>query len=336
MPTVRLITALTVVLTLIVALLAPLPAVAQDSVTIQSLTIAVWPEFDQPTALVFYRGSVAEGTAVPVRLRFALPSGAAIHAVAYRLPDGQLVNAPFSMGADALTMTSPNGTFHVEFYDPALMREGDERRYTLEWRSEYDVGNLIWEVQQPAEAGNLSITPGESTLTLDAYGLPLYRIVAGPVLAGEVAHLEVRYTRPTTALTADLLQVGTQTTASPQGLSNTLFLILVGVIVAALAGVAGYFYAGRRQPARLPPSSAEAAPLPLETPLSPRELEVLKLIAEGLGNREIGMRLGISPKTVARHRENLMAKLDLHSRTELVKYAIRIGLIDVGKEQPQP
>lgn len=335
MPTVRPINMLVGALILIAALLVPVSAAAQDGVTIQTLTIAIWPEFDQPTALVFYMGSVAEGISLPVRLRFALPSGAAIHAVAYRLPDGQLANAPFSVGADALTMTSPNGTFHVEFYDPALMREGDERHYTLEWRSEYDVGNLIWEVQQPAEASNLSITPGESTLTVDSYGLPLYRIVAGPVLAGEAVHLEVRYTRPTSALTADLLQAGTQTATAPQGLSNTIFLILVGVIAAALAGIAGYFYAGRRQLTKPVPSTAEVASPSIETPLSSRELEVLKLIAEGLGNREIGLRLGISPKTVARHRENLMAKLDLHSRTELVKYAIRIGLIDVEKEQPQ-
>jgi two-component system response regulator NreC len=63
--------------------------------------------------------------------------------------------------------------------------------------------------------------------------------------------------------------------------------------------------------------------------LTDREREVLALVAEGLLNREIGERLGISPKTVARHRENIMRKLELHSRTELVKYAIKIGLIDI-------
>jgi two-component system response regulator NreC len=61
--------------------------------------------------------------------------------------------------------------------------------------------------------------------------------------------------------------------------------------------------------------------------LTEREQEVLTLLAEGLVNREIGEQLGISPRTVARHRENIMRKLGLHSRTELVKYAIRIGLI---------
>lgn len=61
--------------------------------------------------------------------------------------------------------------------------------------------------------------------------------------------------------------------------------------------------------------------------LTPREQEILELLAEGLTNDEIADRLVISRHTVARHRENLMRKLDLHNRSELVKYAIRKGLI---------
>ena len=75
-------------------------------------------------------------------------------------------------------------------------------------------------------------------------------------------------------------------------------------------------------------SRMEEAEGPVST-LTERESEVLALVAEGRLNREIAEQLGISPKTVARHRENIMHKLGLHSRTELVKYAIKIGLIDI-------
>lgn len=61
--------------------------------------------------------------------------------------------------------------------------------------------------------------------------------------------------------------------------------------------------------------------------LTDREQEVLAHLADGASNLEIGETLGISPKTVARHRENIMRKLGMHSRTELVKYAIRKGII---------
>ena len=66
---------------------------------------------------------------------------------------------------------------------------------------------------------------------------------------------------------------------------------------------------------------------PDDEPLTPREQEVLTLIAEGLSNNEIADRLVISAKTVDRHRENIMRKLNLHNRVDLVKYALRKGLI---------
>ena len=61
--------------------------------------------------------------------------------------------------------------------------------------------------------------------------------------------------------------------------------------------------------------------------LTEREHEVLIHLAEGVSNEEIAASLVISPKTVERHRENIMRKLNLHSRSELVRYAIRKGII---------
>ncbi len=61
--------------------------------------------------------------------------------------------------------------------------------------------------------------------------------------------------------------------------------------------------------------------------LTAREREVLGCIADGMTSREIAEKLVISVKTVERHRENIMAKLDIHNRVELVKYAMRKGII---------
>lgn len=66
----------------------------------------------------------------------------------------------------------------------------------------------------------------------------------------------------------------------------------------------------------------------LEDPLSPRESEVVKLIAEGLTSREIGALLNISAKTVERHRSNVLDKLGLRDRVALTRYAIRRGLVE--------
>lgn len=61
--------------------------------------------------------------------------------------------------------------------------------------------------------------------------------------------------------------------------------------------------------------------------LTDREREVLKLVAEGYANKEIAKMLEVRPKTVEGHKTNLMAKLDIHNKADLVKYAIRKGVI---------
>lgn len=73
----------------------------------------------------------------------------------------------------------------------------------------------------------------------------------------------------------------------------------------------------------------EAVTDPYET-LTDREREVLHLIGEGFSGPEIARRLSISPRTVGTHRTNLMAKLNLHHQAELVRYALKRGLVTLG------
>ncbi len=72
------------------------------------------------------------------------------------------------------------------------------------------------------------------------------------------------------------------------------------------------------------PAAPETPPVPLST----RENEVIKLLAQGHSNKDVARQLGISVKTVDTHRTNLMRKIGLHSITELVRYAIRNGLVE--------
>jgi len=74
--------------------------------------------------------------------------------------------------------------------------------------------------------------------------------------------------------------------------------------------------------------AAGAGSDPYET-LTDREKQVLKLVAEGKSNKEVADDLGISVKTAMTHREHVMEKLGLHNRTELVRFAIRQGVIRV-------
>ena len=114
------------------------------------------------------------------------------------------------------------------------------------------------------------------------------------------------------------------------------------VLAAARAGAAGYLLKQSADEeivtacrAALAGSSfiapgglSDVAPDSNEPQLTVRELEVLKLVAEGRSSREISQQLVISVKTVDRHRSNIMDKLGVRDRVQLTRYAIRAGLIE--------
>ena len=81
-------------------------------------------------------------------------------------------------------------------------------------------------------------------------------------------------------------------------------------------------------------SSTQAPPRPRASPLSPREQDVLKLLAQGYTNQEVGTRLHVSVKTVETHRTQLMERLDIHGIAGLVRYAIRAGMLNVDPGSP--
>jgi LuxR family maltose regulon positive regulatory protein len=85
-------------------------------------------------------------------------------------------------------------------------------------------------------------------------------------------------------------------------------------------------YVGRLL-ARAPAEPVPAASSPLIEPLSDRELEVLRLIAAGLSNREIAQKLVITPGTAKWHANNIYGKLGVHSRTQAVALARELGLL---------
>jgi DNA-binding NarL/FixJ family response regulator len=73
----------------------------------------------------------------------------------------------------------------------------------------------------------------------------------------------------------------------------------------------------------------ERSPLAQGVELTPREREVLQLLAEGLASKEIADRLEVAVSTIESHRKQIMARLELRSVAELTKYAIRTGLTSV-------
>lgn len=65
--------------------------------------------------------------------------------------------------------------------------------------------------------------------------------------------------------------------------------------------------------------------------LSPREQQIMRLVVEGSTTRQIAEKFSLSPKTVENHRANLMKKLGVHNKMELIRYAVKLGLVDVDQ-----
>lgn len=84
----------------------------------------------------------------------------------------------------------------------------------------------------------------------------------------------------------------------------------------------------RRLALASPPRDRDGTPRPRGNRLTARESEVLQLVAEGSANKQVAARLGISIKTVEKHREHLMAKLNIHDTAGLTRYAIAAGVIE--------
>jgi DNA-binding NarL/FixJ family response regulator len=103
---------------------------------------------------------------------------------------------------------------------------------------------------------------------------------------------------------------------------------LVEACRAALRGESFLYPGATSGPVRGEEQHADGDDPAHDDPLSARELEVVKLIAEGYSGRQIAETLVISEKTVERHRANILEKLDVRGRVELTRYAIRRGLVE--------
>jgi DNA-binding NarL/FixJ family response regulator len=103
---------------------------------------------------------------------------------------------------------------------------------------------------------------------------------------------------------------------------------LVEAVRAAMRGER-FLYPGARTPLIADFLLRARQNLPMrQEPLTPREQEIVKLVAEGYTNKQIAETLVISEKTVERHRANILEKLGMRDRVELTRYAIRHGLIE--------
>jgi NarL family two-component system response regulator YdfI len=154
----------------------------------------------------------------------------------------------------------------------------------------------------------LALEPGES---------PVYSLPAGPDRVARLPAMVVLGDAPAQSWSGRALRSGALGALPRTATADQI----VAAVMAAAAGLAV------REPASVRSAVSAVTPFEPVQSLTPREVEILGLMAEGLGNKGIGARLGISEHTVKTHVGSLFAKLRVSTRAEAVASAARFGLI---------
>ncbi len=201
------------------------PVHAQDalqnnsSVTFESMEVDFWPEYDSPVMLVIYRIVLSPTQALPVEIKLQIPARAGDpNAVATQQTDGNLLTLDFTRQVNGdwatLAFTAPTKEIQVEYYDPALTRQGKQRQFEYRWLGDYAVKEFIFQVQQPTGATSVKITPVVDTSSLGGDGLMYYQTSLGSVAADQALTIAVEYQKDTDILTTTGKQVEPITPAS--------------------------------------------------------------------------------------------------------------------------
>jgi len=266
---------LTLAILLAPALLLPQSAATQGApVQIDTLTVAIWPEYDQPETLVVYRVQLDAEAPLPVEVSFRLPPYIQeMYAVAYGDSGGGLVSIDpttyeLRQEDDGVRLTMPvtSPRLQFEYYDPnILVKDGDARQLTFDFIAPYAIAKASFEVQEPFEAQGFTLTPApESTIT-GGDSLQYHITTVDDLTAGDPFTVSASYRRATdeTSLNALVAETGVSQASPPSDAASppsdaapppsdaasgtpTWVYLLVGVVgLLLLAGIGYWWWKGR-------------------------------------------------------------------------------------------
>ena len=198
-------------ITLAFLILASAASYAQPPhVHLQRFEVAIWPEYDQPAALVMYRGWLAPDVELPITVTLPLPSQVTTpNAVAKRGPGTGLLVAPHTIESNGdwnmIHVQTDLPEIRVEFYVD-LATDQPTRNFTFEWPGGPVIDEAFYEVMQPLGATDFAATPSSAPPALGPDGLTYQREELGPIAEGAPFYVQFAYSKNTPDLTASALQ----------------------------------------------------------------------------------------------------------------------------------
>ncbi|MBM4424574.1 MAG: zinc ribbon domain-containing protein [Chloroflexi bacterium] len=237
--------------------LAASAALAQSVVSLSSLEIAFWPEFDRPAMLVIYRGTFSPDTSLPASVRIDIPAkyGPPI-AVAFIDAQGQLLNLEYTTAVSGDTMSiafsAPSANFQIEYYDSGLDLSSTTRRYSFATALAYPIDSLTLQVQQPVDASGMQGTPALGQPRTGSDGLTYFDAARSNIAAGSAITFDISYTKATDTLTSSVQgpvvtpDLPPEPGAATQGDDTILIWAIVGLVGVAMVGGGVVMYARSR------------------------------------------------------------------------------------------
>jgi hypothetical protein len=186
---------------------------AQGPLSLAELEIDLWPEYDRSEVLVIYKAKLPANVSLPVDITFKIPAVAGEpFAVAVRQMDGALLNATYDRQIEGewalITITATMPEIQLEYYDPQIQKDGNNRSYTYVWPGDYAVDAMRIVVQEPIGASQVSIEPDlGSFVQYQNDPMRYYLMDVGAPKANESVSVAISYFKDTDILSIESLQV---------------------------------------------------------------------------------------------------------------------------------
>jgi len=181
---------------------------AASKMTIAKLQVEIWPEFDRPNVLVIYHITLSPDTSLPATMTLHIPSQTGgPYNLAMKDADGLLYNLDYKTpvvenGLLAITFTTPTPEIQLEYYDPALKRQGKTRSFEYRWSGDYTVQAFTVVVQQPTNATNMQFQPDLGLSSKGADGFNYFTKPVGAVDETSSVFIRVTYDKPDDSLSS--------------------------------------------------------------------------------------------------------------------------------------
>lgn len=244
-----------------ICLMLPVTAKAQATITLENLTIQLWPDHDQPKVLVIYDFALDASTSLPEIVHFKMPADADLVAVAQNA-DGGLLTVEHTLSADGRIVTfavADKTGYHLEYYMPYTLK-GTTRDFVFTWPGDYAVKSFSLALQKPSAATNLTTDPALTDIPADKNGFNYQATQTLTLAVQETYAIHVRYQNDSGTLSASTLTVQPSSSLTenvPGQVSVMTYLpwVLGVLAVILIVGGLGWYWFSSRGSADAPKSS---------------------------------------------------------------------------------